>query len=288
MSTGDLRDYRVVDVFTDRAYAGNPLAVVLDGDGLSTEQMQSVAREFNLSETTFVLPTTTSDATYCVRIFTPGTELPFAGHPSIGTAWTLAQLGRIPIGDVVQECAAGLMPITVDDKGALLTGGPPAQSEPLDHTPYLRALGLNDDDFAGSPLRICGCGLDWAFLHVRDEAVTRVGLDLAALGRLDGAGVSVFSFNNGSVHARCFAAGVGVPEDPATGSAALGMGVYLVAAGLVAGEGTSSYEIAQGIEMGRPSRLSGTVTAAGGRAVQVKVAGGVFEVATGRISTTFT
>jgi trans-2,3-dihydro-3-hydroxyanthranilate isomerase len=282
--SSDQRDYRVVDVFTDRAYAGNPLAVVLDGDGLTTEQMQSMAREFNLSETTFVLPTTQPDATYCVRIFTPGTELPFAGHPSIGTAWTLAQLGRIRTGDVIQECPAGLMPITVDDDGAVLTGGAPSQSEPLDHAPYLAALRLHDDDFAGSPLRICGCGLDWAFLHVRDEALTRVELDLAALGRLDGTGVSVFSFDKGRTHARCFAAGAGVPEDPATGSAALGLGVYLVASGLLPGDGTSSYEIAQGIEMGRPSRIAGSVLAEGGRATEVKVTGGVSQVATGRIT----
>ena len=122
--------YHVLDVFTDRPYAGNPLAVVLGGDDLSTESMQAIAREFNLSETTF--PTSSDRADYKVRIFTAGTELPFAGHPSIGTAWLLARLGRIPVGDVRQDCAAGVLPITVTESGATLTGGTPTVSDPLD------------------------------------------------------------------------------------------------------------------------------------------------------------
>ncbi|HET6910994.1 MAG TPA: PhzF family phenazine biosynthesis isomerase, partial [Mycobacteriales bacterium] len=97
-------DYHVVDVFTDRAFAGNPLAVLPDAGGLDDEQMQAMAREFNLSETTFVLPPTQSGATYRARIFTPSSELPFAGHPTVGTAWLLSRLGRYGTGSVVQEC----------------------------------------------------------------------------------------------------------------------------------------------------------------------------------------
>ena len=98
--------YHVVDVFTDRPYAGNPLAVVLGADDLSTESLQAIAREFNLSETAFPMDSD-READYRVRIFTAATELPFAGHPSIGTAWLLARLGRIPAGAVRQDCAAG-------------------------------------------------------------------------------------------------------------------------------------------------------------------------------------
>ncbi len=107
--------YDVVDVFTDRAYAGNPLAVVHGGVGLSTAQMQLIAGEFNLSETVFPLPPTTPDADYRLRIFTPCLELPFAGHPSVGAAWVLAQDGLIGPGDVVQECGAGLLPVHVTE-----------------------------------------------------------------------------------------------------------------------------------------------------------------------------
>jgi trans-2,3-dihydro-3-hydroxyanthranilate isomerase len=126
----DTLDYAVVDVFTDRAFAGNPLAVVLDADRLSTEQMQSVAREFNLSETTFVLRPTTDEAMYRARSFTPTTELPFAGHPSVGTAWLLVQRGWHEAGTLVQECGAGLVQIVVEDHGAMLTGPAPTQSSP--------------------------------------------------------------------------------------------------------------------------------------------------------------
>jgi trans-2,3-dihydro-3-hydroxyanthranilate isomerase len=276
-------DYAVVDVFTDRAFAGNPLAVVLDADRLSTEQMQSLAREFNLSETTFVLPPTTDEATYRARIFTATTELPFAGHPSVGTAWLLVHRGRHEASTLVQECGAGLVQIAVDDHCAMLTSAAPAQSGVVDEAPYLPALGLRAEDLDATPLRLCGCGLDWGFLGVADDALGRIAADATALTALPGAGVCVFSYRDGLAHARVFASGIGVSEDPATGSAAMGLGVFLVASGLLPADGESSYEIAQGVEIGRPSRIVGQVTAAEGRAVTVRVAGGVAEVAAGRI-----
>ena len=275
--------YHVVDVFTSRAFAGNGLAVVLDADELSTGQMQAMAREFNLSETTFVLTPTTPDATYRVRIFTPSAELPFAGHPSVGTAWTLKNLSRFGDGRVVQECGAGLLPLEISGDRVELTGGAITQSEPIDPEPLLAAVGLTDADLAGSAPRRCGAGLDWTYLHVNDGAVARVSIDLAQLTVLPPSGVYVFSYDGSGVHSRCFAAGLGVAEDPATGSAAVGLGVYLVAAELLPGDGTSAYDIRQGIEMGRPSTLHGTVIAEGGRAVQVKVAGKTVPVATGTI-----
>jgi trans-2,3-dihydro-3-hydroxyanthranilate isomerase len=276
-------DYHVVDVFTDQAYAGNPLAVVLGADGLTDRQMQSIAREFNLSETTFVLTPTKPDATYRLRIFTPSVELPFAGHPSVGTAWLLQSIGRIGTGTVVQECGAGLLPIVVDDSGAELTGGAVSQSDRLPPDDLARAVGASDADLAGTPARWCGCGIDFGYVHVHEVALERVVPDPARLATLGNAGVCVFSFDGTRAHSRVFAAGAGVAEDPATGSAALGLGVFLVASGLLPADGTSSLEIAQGLEMGRPSRLSVVVRAEHGRVVEARVSGGVVPVATGRL-----
>ena len=273
--------YHVVDVFTDRPYAGNPLAVVLGADDLPTESMQAMAREFNLSETTF--PSSSDRADYRVRIFTPGTELPFAGHPSIGTAWLLARLGRIPTGDVRQDCGAGVLPVTVTESGATLTGGEATVSDPLDPEPLLRAVGLDEGSLSGlAPPRSAGTGLEWTFLPVAAEAVARAMPDWVGLSRVVAStGVAVFSWSDGVAHLRALV-GEGF-EDPATGSAALGFGAYLAASGLVP-DGTTEYRIQQGKEVGRPSTLYGTVTTDGGAISAVTVRGGVVPVATGEIT----
>ena len=273
--------YHVLDVFTDRPYAGNPLAVVLDGDDLSTESMQAIAREFNLSETTF--PTSSDRADYAVRIFTPGTELPFAGHPSIGTAWLLARLGRIPAGEVRQDCAAGVLPVAVTGSGATLTGGAPTVSDPLDAEPLLHSVGLEAGSLAGiAPPRTAGTGLEWTYLAVEADAVGRAAPDWIGLARsVPSTGLAVFSWTDGVAHLRAMTT-EGF-EDPATGSAALGFGVYLAASGLVP-DGTTEYRIHQGAEIGRPSTLYGTVTTDGGSVSAVTVRGGVVPVATGEIT----
>ncbi len=277
--------YHVLDVFTDRAYAGNPLAVVLDADDLSTDQMQAVAREFNLSETTFPLPPTDpATADYRVRIFTASQELPFAGHPSIGTAWQLARMGRIGTGSVRQECGAGILPVEVTGDGATLTGGEPTVGPELDAEPLLAACGLAGTDGTGGRPRTCGAGLEWTFLPVAAGAVERVAADWAALLRaVDSMGLAVFSWDAGRRAAHLRALTDEGWEDPATGSAALGLGVYLAASGLV-GDGDTAYRISQGAQIGRPSTLDGTVTAAGGRAERVTVHGGVVPVAVGELT----
>ena len=276
--------YHVVDVFTDRSYAGNPLAVVLDADGLTGAQMQSMAREFNLSETTFVLSPTSADATYRLRIFTPSVELPFAGHPSVGTAWLLKSIGRFRTGTVVQECGAGLLPIVVGDDGAELTGGSASMSDPLEPDDFVAAVGLTTERWVGTPVRWCGCGIEFGYVHVDDATLAQVVPDMQRLAQLGRAGVCVFAFDGQRAHSRVFAGGAGVAEDPATGSAALGLGVYLVASGLLAGDGESTFTIAQGLEMGRPSQLSVVVRAESGAVVEARVAGGVVPVATGTIT----
>jgi trans-2,3-dihydro-3-hydroxyanthranilate isomerase len=280
--------YEIVDVFTDRPFAGNPLAVVHGAEHLATGQMQTLAREFNLAETIFILPPATPGATYRVRIFTTETELPFAGHPSVGAAVTLMRRGAFGPGRVVQECGAGLLPIDVTAAGsATLTGGEPTLGDPLDPAPLLTSLGLTASDHAGlAAPRSAGCGLTWAFLPVRREALARVRLDMAAASSSAQADVSVFSWSaeTREAHARVFVPGEAVWEDPATGSAALGLGVWLVAAGLLPADGVSSYRVHQGHEMKRPSLLDCTVTAEAGSARSATVAGHVCPIATGEMT----
>jgi trans-2,3-dihydro-3-hydroxyanthranilate isomerase len=279
--------YEVVDVFTDRPFTGNPLAVVYGADELAGSQMHAVAREFNLSETIFVLQPTTTEATYRARIFTPGGEIGFAGHPSVGAAVTLQRAGWFPVGTVVQECGVGLLPIVVEPTGlATLTGATPTIGAELDPGPLLAAVGLGPDDFAGPAPRVAGCGLEFPYLPVVPPAVPRAACDPAALRSAGFEKVEVFAWDAdaATAHARMFAPAIGVPEDPATGAAALGLGVWLVASGLLPGDGTSAYRVLQGAEIHRPSTLDCAVTAAAGAAVSATVSGHVVPVAAGEIA----
>ena len=279
-------EYEVVDVFAPRAFAGNPLAVVLDADGLSTEQCQALAFEFHLSETSFVCAPTEPGADYRVRIFTPFAELPFAGHPSVGAAHTLVRTGRLPAGAVRQECGAGVLDLVVDEGGALLTGAPPTVEDGPDPAALADAVGLSPADLVGLPAHVTGCGLPWAVLAVRREVVDRARPDVRALEVLGvGEGVAVLSWDaaTSTVYSRTFANDLSWGEDPATGSAALSTGVWLVAVGLLPPQGTAEYVVHQGVQLGRPSVLAGSVTAAGGRATSASVHGAVVPVASGRI-----
>jgi trans-2,3-dihydro-3-hydroxyanthranilate isomerase len=227
------------------------------------------------------------EATYRARIFTPETELPFAGHPSVGAAVTLTRRDGRPPGRVVQECGAGLLPIEVYDGGkARLSGGTPTVGPELDPAPLLACASLEADDYAGPPPRLAGCGLEFPFLSVKADAVRRASGDAAAARRFGFPMVSVLHWDaaTASAHARVFCPGVAVPEDPATGSAALGLGVWLVESGLLGGSGDFSYHVRQGVEMLRPSTLECTVTAASGQVVSATVAGHVVAVASGRIA----
>jgi trans-2,3-dihydro-3-hydroxyanthranilate isomerase len=292
--------YDVVDVFTDTPFAGNPLAVVHDGDDLATGQMQAIAREFHLSETTFPLQPTDEEAaagaTYRLRIFTPATELPFAGHPSIGTAWLLAQQGRVAPGTVVQVCGAGLLPLTVPaDGGAVeLTGGAPSVGARVDPEQLLAAVGLRRLDLdeaivREAPPRIVGTGLPYSILPVRADALPTCQPDTGRLRDLDraigtnGVYVVALDLEAQAVRARMFAGDIGVAEDPATGSAALALGVWLAASGLVPSDGEYSFTIEQGVDMGRASTLRVRVVSEGGAAARCHVAGEAVHVASGTI-----
>jgi len=279
-------EYEVVDVFAPRAYAGNPLAVVFDTDELTTEQCQALANEFHLSETSFLSAPTEAGADYRVRIFTPYAELPFAGHPSVGAAHTLVRTGRLGAGTVRQECGVGVLDLVVDDDGATLTGGSPNLGAARGPDVLASAMGLSPSDVAGVPAHLAGCGLPFTYLAVHPGAVDHAIPDVAALDGLGvGEGVSVLSWDaaTSTAYARVFAGDLHWDEDPATGSAALGTGIWLVATGLLAADGTSSYVVRQGEKMGRPSMLTCTVTASGGTAQSATVQGAVVPIASGRI-----
>jgi trans-2,3-dihydro-3-hydroxyanthranilate isomerase len=279
-------DYEVVDVFAPRAFAGNPLAVVFGADDLSTEQCQALAFEFHLSETSFLSAPTEPGADYRVRIFTPFAEMPFAGHPSVGAAHTLVRTGRLDAGTVRQECAIGVLDLVVDDDGATLSGGEPTLGHERPAHALAAAVGLNAEVVTGLPAHMAGCGLPWTYLAVRRDAVDHAVPDhsaLDALGAGEGLEVLAWDAETSTAYARAFAGDLRWGEDPATGSAALGMGVWLVATGMLPGEGTSSYVVRQGEKLGRPSVLSCTVTAANGRATSATVQGSVVPVASGRI-----
>jgi len=315
MSAPGPLEFEVVDVFTDRPFAGNPLAVVLGAEGLSTAQLQVLAAEFALSETAFPLAASEAERArgvdYRLRIFTPGTELPFAGHPSVGTAWLLAARGEVAPGRVVQACAAGDMPLEVSpDLGPVrLTGGTPTWRGDVDPAPLLAAVGLPSVELdgrlvgtgAGTGAALAGTGVEQVHLFVRPEALAVLRPDPAALAALPGrvpvgatalAGLLVVGWEGGAgtpasparARVRMFGTGIGVAEDPATGSAALGLGVSAVAAGLLPGEGASELVVSQGVEMGRPSTLHVRVRASGGRATSVSVEGGAVRISSGRIA----
>jgi len=276
--------YEIVDVFTDRPFAGNPLAVVFGADELARDQLQALAREFHLSETVFVLAPTDPTASYRCRIFTPTEELPFAGHPSVGAAVTQLRRGLIPAGEVRQECGAGVLPVTVSAEGwATLTGGTPWIGPELDPTGPLATVGLTAADYVGPAPRAAGCGIEFVYLPVRPDAVVRAAPRFGTGGPGD---VCVFAWDpvRRHSHTRVFALDKGVPEDPATGSAALGFGVWLVAAGLLDGDGESSYVVSQGSELHRPSTLDCTVTAVAGAAVRATVTGHVVAIGHGEIA----
>ena len=286
--------YDIVDVFTDRPFAGNQLAVVHGAGALSTEQCQAIAREFNFSETTFPVPE--SDDAYAVRIFTPGSEIPFAGHPTLGTAWVLRSLGHLAGESATQHCGAG-------DVGVRFTGDRSVELSalPRDSVGHggrfverlLADLGLFPSDLDG-PVWVSGCGLTFAHVPVVDDALGRVHLPSRPMSEygdqpdvrdpLDG--VNVYSVGRGGgdlqVHSRVFVQGLSVPEDPATGSAAAGLGIALVETGRLPEGG--AYTVRQGIEMGRPSTLHGRVDVdAAGTPSLCHVAGEVQTVARGEI-----
>jgi len=294
-----------VDVFTDQPFAGNPLAVILDAEGLSSDEMQSIAREMNLSETTFVLPPTKSEADYRVRIFTPLKELPFAGHPSIGTAHALIEDGKIDLSServtVHQEIGIGVLPIEIECVSGgrtviTMTQGKPKLGRTIaDPEELARALVISADEIGADklPVQVSSTGLDQLMVPLRSpEQVTALAPDFQRLKEFERktniAGCYVFALKASdpkpSVHARFFIPSVGVPEDPATGSAAGALGAYLVGHSILGSDSPVSFNVEQGAEMRRPSLVTVTVHQDRGIPALVKVGGTSVTVLDGHIA----
>lgn len=297
------KHFHLVDVFTDRIFGGNPLAVFTDGQGLSGETMQLLAKEMNLSETTFVLPPDDPENQYKVRIFTPGKELPMAGHPTVGTSFVLAREGMLslPEGGGEIRLEEGVGPITVSI--SLKDGAPdmiwmtqlnPTFGATLDTLDSVaEMLSLSPDDInTDLPVEIVSCGVPVIFMPVRSlEAMRRINFrqDVSArlLNPLDITEVFVFSQeveNAGSaVHSRMFAPEIGVWEDPATGAASGPLGSYLVRHGVVPAAPIADIVSEQGIEMGRPSFIHIRIEQHDADITRVQVGGRVVYVGEGDI-----
>ncbi|MFF5005144.1 PhzF family phenazine biosynthesis protein [Streptomyces phaeochromogenes] len=254
------RPFVQVDVFSTSPYSGNPVAVVLDGTDLSDEEMQRLARWTNLSETTFVLPPTVPEADYRLRILTPDGELPFAGHPTLGSAHAWLDGGGVPRhGDrVVQECAAGLVTVRRGE-GALAFAAPPRVREgALDEDCLKRivdAFGITRDRVLAHQWVDNGPG--WAVIQLATaEEVLALEPDLSLIP--DAMVGAIGAHPEGSAHRfemRTFAPGVGVPEDPACGSMNAGVGQWLTSTGAA----PSSYRVSQGARLGRAASIEVTV-----------------------------
>ncbi len=296
-------EFHTLDVFTDTRFGGNPLAVVLDADELSADAMQTIAREFNLSETVFVMAAAEAANSARVRIFTPARELPFAGHPTVGCAVLLAEMGREE-GDVFEstirlEEKVGLVEVLVRRLGPEPAYGELTAArlpEPCGKVPSTEkiaaALSLAPIDIGfGSHcpgLYTAGNAFLFAPLASR-SALARAKVDTAgweALAEAVGVGVYLYCAGDGPAdyHARLYAPGSGVVEDPATGSAAAAMpGALLVAGALNAG--VNAVTIAQGEDMGRPSLIRLFADIEGGAITQVRVGGQAVRVSSGLVET---
>lgn len=292
-----------LDVFTDEVFGGNPLAVVLDGQALSDAQMQSVAREFNLSETTFVLPPVDGQSTHRVRIFTPAAELKFAGHPTLGTAVALA-LGDEATKEYYQyvfEEGVGAVPVSVSrsDTGTLFAelcvAQLPTQLEQhISQSAWAEILSLNmsalNKNNGATGLWSCGAPFSFVALNTLND-LGQASINMSAwqhhLHDNQTTGVFVFTTETGAqdihIRARMFAPTHGIPEDPATGAAVAALAGCLVDHERPA-DGVKSWTIAQGVEMGRSSLLKLKADIQSGCIAAVRVGGCAVPVSRGVIT----
>ncbi|WP_076858613.1 PhzF family phenazine biosynthesis protein [Bradyrhizobium mercantei] len=297
------RRYITVDVFTDRAFGGNPLGVVLDAQGLSTEEMQAIATEFNYSETTFVLPPQDKANDANVRIFTVRSEIPFAGHPNVGTAFVLASLAAKPPEQLRFEEKAGLVPVAILSDGGRVIGAELTAPQALQRTNEVSAavaaacLSLSADDVKTDRHvpQVVSVGLPFLVVEIASrEALKRARPDAAAFAKaLAEIGRDVVYFYTRDVpaseqpldlQARMFHPGAsGLSEDPATGSATAACAALLADID-PARDGELRLRIGQGVDMGRPSLLLTRVQKQAGAITSVRVGGGCVKMMEGTIS----
>jgi trans-2,3-dihydro-3-hydroxyanthranilate isomerase len=299
--------FHQIDVFTNQAFGGNPLAVFPEGVGLSTQQMQAIALEMNLSETTFVLPPENPEADFKVHIFTPASELPFAGHPVVGTHWLLAQLGRVqleePITTVKFELGVGVRAAQLHVSAGKVTKVVMDHQKPEFFATaseeqikrLAKSLGLRSEAIleTGWPVQVVSTGIRQLFVPVRslgevqslkpskqDASAMNSVLDELDPTEKDVHCIMVLSLetenDEADVHTRMFAPRLGVPEDPATGSASGGLGAYLIENRIFDATLPTTYITSeQGIEAGRPSIIHIEVDGPPGDIAMVRVGGEV-------------
>lgn len=298
-------EYHILDVFTERAFGGNPLAVVTDANSLAASDMQAIAREFNLSETVFVLKPTSPGHTAKIRIFTPVREIPFAGHPTLGTAALLAEL-RMPVVNGERDAIIALEEEVGSVRvGVRLRAGAaafaefdapkiPPKTEPLgepDETAAAIGLIASEVGFENHKPTLVRDSSTFAYVPVANlEAMSKLRVAPAHFARAFSErgvdGVYVYTRQclraASSFHARMFAPDLGVPEDPATGSAAIGFARAVhTFDGL--NDGTHKRVIEQGVEMGRPSSIGLVIAVKGGELDGVRIGGHVVRVAEGTL-----
>ena len=282
-----MTDYLVYDVFTEEAFGGNPLAVIPDASRLPEEQLQKIAREFNFSETTFVLPPEDTKHDARVRIFTPTRELDFAGHPTVGTALALNGLGLVGT-DMILELGVGPIPVKVEGTRAEfvtrvpLTTGHTASVDALAACLGLPSSAVRTDRHA--PID-AGLGTNFTLMELQGpEALDQASpvIDAFRQAASDPGRLAVLAYvrDGSQIEARMFAPLGGILEDPATGSAAAALVAHL---GKL--DGTSeAFEISQGVKMGRPSHISARVDVENGEPVAVTIAGNAVKVMEGRLT----
>ena len=296
------------DVFAGQPFGGNPVAGFPDAQGLTDFQLQQIAREMNLSETVFVLPPTDKAAVVRLRIFTPTQEIPFAGHPVLGTFYVLAQLGLIAVTDgvtrLMQECNIGLFPVELHAREGRVTHVVMTQPKPLflgsvdapeDLFDIAKALGLSIHQIVDTkkPVMVASTGLPVVIVPVRTlTAVRSIVPDAAAIvevcERVGTNGILVFTTmtveDHSTVHTRMFAPAIGILEDPATGSASGAMGAYLVHNGLVEVGPLTEIVVEQGYEIGRPARILVQIESDDDAIQEVKVGGQCVMVVRGTLT----
>jgi trans-2,3-dihydro-3-hydroxyanthranilate isomerase len=288
---------KIVDAFTSVPFTGNACGVVTDAAGLDDAQMQRIAREMNLSETTFVLPSEVAD--FRVRFFTPGREIPLAGHPTIATMHALVEEGRIAVSGagsrIHQETLAGVLPVDLerDREGlrVIMTQATPQFGAELERDAVARALGIAARDLAGGPApQVVSTGTAQAMVLVRSlDVLRRLRPDAAAMADLETiaghVGMHVLALETldpaNRTHARHFAPNMGIPEDPVTGSATGGMAAYLWRYGLLR---ERRFSAEQGHLIGRPGIVEVEIDADGDEPRTVRVGGRAVTVLRGSIT----
>ncbi len=287
-----MRPYRylVVDVFTERPLEGNPLAVFPDAAGIDDDTMQRVARELNLSETVFVLAPTDPSTIARLRIFTPAQEVPFAGHPTIGTAYVLTELGRVPSDADAFVLSERIGPVRIrlerraDPFLAWLRTPPITFGPTFDGEACARALGLDGSALTHVSPQVVSAANPFLFIALREpRLVDAVAVDSSALERVVPPSVAmgffVFAPTPTGAYSRMFAPRAGVTEDPATGSATGPLGAYLARYGFIPLREGQRFTNTQGVHMGRPSALHAILRVRDGTLETVEVGGSAVQLA---------